>query len=429
MADTVTPAPAAAAVGMQEPSATGSGRPHFPALDGFRGIAAIIVLISHVGYESGFSIRTAWGAPIMRMDIGVTLFFVLSGFLLYRPYAAWHAGQGRQPRTGRFLWARALRIFPAYWVMLTVVVLTIHQHDVTPKILTLSYLLLQTYEPSVILDAIGHTWTLCTEISWYVFLPVLALVLFRPSRRSARAQVRIELAVVALFIVTGLVYGALVRGTTLINPYVGGYWLPHFLGWFGAGMGLAVLSVHNGTRIAAGFRALAAAPGTCWLAAAAVYALACTPITGPRLLVALNVWEGLAREVLYLTAALLFLLPGVLGDANSAINRALAKPAGVFLGNISYSIYLWHFPMMKMVFRWTDTPAFGGRFLLNLGVLCVVTLVLATLSWYVVEKPALSLKSWRPPRRITAPLADPVRAWVARHRGPRALRLARRPAP
>jgi peptidoglycan/LPS O-acetylase OafA/YrhL len=400
-----TPGVAAAEAGEARPVP----RPHFPALDGYRGIAALLVLVSHVGYQSGFSISNTFGAPVMRMDIGVTLFFVLSGFLLYRPFAAWHAGQGRQPRAGAFLWNRALRIFPAYWLMLTVVMLTIHRHDLTPRIVTASYLLLQTFEPSLLLDAVGHTWTLCTEMSWYLFLPVLALLLTRPPGRLARVQRRIELGVVAAFFVIGIGFGVIVRGTTLLNPYIAGHWLPHYLGWFGAGMGLAVLSVHPGSRVAAVARSLAAAPGTCWAAALAVYALACTAISGPRLLTALDPWEGLMREILYLGASVLFLLPGVLGPADSRVSRALGSRVGVYLGNISYAVYLWHFPLLRVTFGWTDTPAFGGRFLLNLVVLLAVTLAIATLSWQLVERPALSLKSWRPSVALTARLAPLLR--------------------
>jgi peptidoglycan/LPS O-acetylase OafA/YrhL len=374
----------------------------FPALDGLRGAAALMVLVNHVGYESGFSFTGIVGGLVSRLDIGVTIFFVLSGFLLYRPFAEWHLGDRPRPAVRRYAWHRALRILPAYWVLAAVVMLTIDRELVTARVATATALLLQTYQGGLLLPSLGQTWTLCTELSWYVALPALALVLRRRGTRSPRAQVLLELAVVGAFVVIGLTWSGLARSDAgWLDPFLSGFWLPHYLGWFGAGMALAVLWAYerHSPRAVAPLRALGAAPGTCWAAAFAVFALAATPLTGPRILLALSPAEGVARDLLYLVAAGLVVLPCVFGTEGAPVMRALSGRTARYLGEISYAVYLWHFPMKTVTFGWTGTAPFTGHFLLNLAVLLPVTLVLASASWYLVEKPALRLRTWTPRRR------------------------------
>src|SRR5690348_13119201 len=91
-----------------------------PALDVLRAVGAAVVVGAHVGFATGATADPAWGGLLARMDVGVCLFFVLSGFLLFRPYAYATAQQNSRPGAGRYLWRRARRILPAYW--LTVVV-------------------------------------------------------------------------------------------------------------------------------------------------------------------------------------------------------------------------------------------------------------------------------------------------------------------
>ena len=87
-------------------------RSGFPALNGVRGAAALLVLVSHVGYESGASFSGIAGGLLSRAEIGVTIFFVLSGFLLYHPYARSHLEGATPPAVGRYLWRRLL--LPAF---------------------------------------------------------------------------------------------------------------------------------------------------------------------------------------------------------------------------------------------------------------------------------------------------------------------------
>ncbi|MBK9435725.1 MAG: acyltransferase [Micrococcales bacterium] len=76
--------------------------PHrFRTLDGYRAIAVLAVVTTHVAYFSGIVVITAWGHMFARMDIGVTIFFLLSGFLLYRPWSRRRCTTAAGPRPAR----------------------------------------------------------------------------------------------------------------------------------------------------------------------------------------------------------------------------------------------------------------------------------------------------------------------------------------
>jgi peptidoglycan/LPS O-acetylase OafA/YrhL len=97
------------------------GNPRFPLFDSLRGIAVLAVVIFHVAFITGaLNVRVAGDVLGVLGDVGVVLFFVISGFLLYRPFVAARAHGRRPPDPVRYARRRALRIVPAYWVALTV---------------------------------------------------------------------------------------------------------------------------------------------------------------------------------------------------------------------------------------------------------------------------------------------------------------------
>ena len=93
----------------------------FPTLNALRAIGAILVVLTHSAFNTG-RINDGWtGAMLARFDFGVTLFFVLSGFLLSRPFFL-RAFQNRPaPATTHYLWKRALRVLPLYWAVVLAV--------------------------------------------------------------------------------------------------------------------------------------------------------------------------------------------------------------------------------------------------------------------------------------------------------------------
>ncbi|TMK55405.1 MAG: acyltransferase, partial [Actinobacteria bacterium] len=140
-----------------------------------------------------------------QMDIGVPVFFVISGFLLYRPFVAARLSGRPSMGAGMFWWRRALRIFPAYWVAL-IAVSTLFDWELSRPIDSVKafiehFFLLQVYSSDrVIGGPVQQSWTLAVEVAFYLFLPIYAWCVSRARPRRA-SLLGIELGGVALLYV------------------------------------------------------------------------------------------------------------------------------------------------------------------------------------------------------------------------------------
>ncbi|MGZ4597098.1 MAG: acyltransferase family protein, partial [Actinomycetes bacterium] len=146
-----------------------------PALDGVRGLAALMVVLTHVGFQTGETARGVPGALLARADFGVALFFVLSGLLLYRPWAHADGTAGPGPSWRRYYWRRALRILPGYWLALVAVLLLAPRTGRGPGDVVANATLTQIYGSGHLLADFTQTWSLCTEVAFYVALPLTAV--------------------------------------------------------------------------------------------------------------------------------------------------------------------------------------------------------------------------------------------------------------
>jgi peptidoglycan/LPS O-acetylase OafA/YrhL len=394
---TSAPAGVAAVAGSEARPAAHAPRPArlpaLPMLDGLRAVAALAVLLTHVAYQTGEVARGAGGALLARFDAGVAVFFVLSGFLLYRPHAAVVAGAGEPPPLRRYLLRRVARIVPAYWVALAAVVLTARS---APAGQVLAHLgLAQTYW-GALFPTFTQTWSLCTEAAFYAVLPVLALAV---RRAAAWRGPGAEWAVLGGLAAAGYGYIAVVRGFGLPDRAL--LWLPGHLDWFAAGMAVAALWArgHAGApptgrlgrtwRVA---RQLADWPGTCWAAAGVLLALASTPVAGPLTLAPIPGLAALVKEALYAVVGAVLLLPAALGDSRrSGLGAVLAAPATRYLGRISYAVFLWHLLVLRGTYALTGWEPFSGHLLAVALLTTVGSVAVAALSWTVVERPALAL--------------------------------------
>ncbi len=103
---------------------TGADR-SFPALNAVRAVGALAVVATHVGFDTGEIGVGAHGAVLSRLDFGVALFFVISGFLLSRPFFLAREAGGPRPGYGHYLWKRALRVLPLYWATVVLALLVL----------------------------------------------------------------------------------------------------------------------------------------------------------------------------------------------------------------------------------------------------------------------------------------------------------------
>src|SRR5688500_10442780 len=218
------------------------GNPRFPLMDSMRAIAALCVVVTHASGLTAFNAENPLGAVTARLNVGVTVFFLISGFLLYRPFvrAAHHGLQ--PPRIGRFFRRRALRIVPAYWLALTTLAIWPGLAGVFTGDWWAYYGFAQIYSDQYILGRIGPAWSLCIEVTFYLVLPFYAAAMARVYAARGRARaVEIELLALAALA------GASVLARTIVHraddqvtfPST----LPGTFTWFALGMGLAVASV------------------------------------------------------------------------------------------------------------------------------------------------------------------------------------------
>jgi peptidoglycan/LPS O-acetylase OafA/YrhL len=371
-----------------------------PALDAVRVIGALAVVGHHVGFATGVNTGGGpWSGWFARLDVGVAVFFVLSGFLLWRPHAHARTTATAAPGAGRYLWRRAMRILPAYWVTVVVCLLVLPRNDDARygdwvRHLTLT----QIYTPDHLKHGLSQTWSLATEVAFYVLLPLLPLVLLRGRRRTGRPLLILGagLAVTVAWVV--------LMGADVLSLSLHTMWLPAYGLWFAAGMALA--TVHVALRNDYGLRwrfldDLGGAPLACWTAALAVFAIATTPVAGPLDLAEPAATEFGLKMVLYATFAVLLMLPIAFGPETRS-KAAFSSGTARWLGTVSYGLFLWHPFVLESYYAVTGRPEFTGSVPSTFLVVTAGGLVLAAVSYYVVERPCQRLSHrWPRPRRST----------------------------
>lgn len=368
------------------------GNPRFPLLDSMRALAALAIVLTHTASVTNFNADNALGAFTARLNMGVALFFLLSGFLLYRPFVAARL-DGRPPvRIRDYTRRRILRIVPAYWVALTLLALW-------PGLIAFwdgpwwrSYLFTQIYfKDGLIAQGIFAAWTLCIEISFYLALPFLAAGL----SRFAGQRWKRELG--ALFVL-GLASVTLRSG---LEAAGGGYVLQNtiaaYLDWFCWGMAFAILSVvfWGRERESRVLRVVVDRPWVPWALAAVSFWIVSTQLDLPRtFFLTYTQANFLGEHLLYAITAALLLLPAVFGDWHGGWpRRLLAWPVLAWLGLVSYGIFLYHGPLVLQLGEWRADEWLPGSGYLSLTLVAVAMAVAcAAVSYYLVERPLLRFK-------------------------------------
>lgn len=364
-------------------------------MEGFRAIAAMSVLVYHVYYYAAPDGRAVdlgvFTKIVDNFRAGVTLFFVLSGFLLYRVFVGAALRGGSMPSVRRYLRNRALRILPAYWVILIAVALVFQSELLTTPLMLLgNLLLLQNYVPPYLAGGeqglgIVPAWSLVIEVSFYVLVPILGYIAVRLAARRGLG-VAAALVPVGAMLAAGIVAKAISRAMEPSDALaIWNHALPTHADWFAAGMALAVARVlHEDGRL--DLRRTWVAAGTL---GAALFAVFSAKLYYQGTLSGLE--QQTANAILF-AVALGFV---VLSSPQARAVRWLSLRPVVFLGLASYSLFLVHDPIVRGFRDWGLT--FGGRsgFAVNLAVIGVVSVALATAAYLYVERPALARKrSW-----------------------------------
>src|SRR6201992_3304343 len=164
-----------------------SGPDGVASLTGFRAVAALLVVGTHAAYTTGKYIEGYYGLFCSRMEIGVPIFFVLSGFMLFRPWVKSASTGGPPPSLSRYAWHPVLRIMPAYVITVLFAYVLYHFRDAGPnpghswtgllRNLTLTQIYAEGYLGKYLHQGLTQMWSLAVEAAFYVVLPVLAYVL------------------------------------------------------------------------------------------------------------------------------------------------------------------------------------------------------------------------------------------------------------
>jgi len=361
-------------------------RTRFPALDGLRAIGALAVLTTHVGFHSGESLNGPFAGLLARLDVGVAIFFAISGFLLYRPHVvAWFDGT-LPPLTLPYLRNRALRILPALWVAVVLAaVLVPHKDSITWVTYLQHATLTQIYFDGLAADGLTQLWSLATEVAFYLLLPVLAKLLTgyeRPTRRS----VRWRLVVLGAFTLLGPAWMA---GANATDHARAGLWLPGYVGWFAVGMGFALWQVarSSGRLGPSALDTLTKIPGTVWGVAVVLLVIAASPVAGPYNLSTPTPGQAFVKSLLYTGIAACVLFPALNPTARSA--RVLGGKVGHIAGDISYGVFAYHVIVLGVVEQVSGYTLFSGRFALLFFPTLVLSAAVAAASYYGMERPIM----------------------------------------
>ena len=381
----------------------------FPLLDSLRAIAMIIVVMAHVAAPAGAREGAALSPYLNRLAVGLTMFFLISAFLLYRPFVRARVDGKRRPNVAAYGWGRFLRIVPGYWMALIVTSLWLG----TAGVLTLTgapqyFGFAQIYSNETALGGIAVAWSLCVEVTFYVFLPIFAAAMWRLPGRTRSSRIAGEFWVIGGLILFSVGYKVLVSQTGLHEHSAALLALPAYLDWLAAGMGLAVLSVwlEGRDRSPAPLRVVDRWPVLPWLGALVAFWVVSTQIGLEGGFPRPDEIGYLAEHMLYLLVGFLLFLPAVFGDpSRGVVRKILANPVLAYLGLISYGIFLYHLAVIEQLKDWNlGSIGFIHPYILWPVATLVIASAIATVSWYGLERPALSLKRLVGGKREPQPL-------------------------
>ncbi|MDH6679825.1 peptidoglycan/LPS O-acetylase OafA/YrhL [Rhodococcus sp. LBL1] len=340
-------------------------------LTGLRAVAALLVVGAHAAFWTGRYTPDVAGGAFSRLEIGVALFFVLSGFLLFRPWLRAAAGQGELPSTTTYLWHRARRILPAYWItVVATYAIYLFRDDAGETGLGWSgfvrnMTLTQIYGPGHLHNGLTQMWSLAVEATFYLLLPVLGWFLVVVVCRREWHPVRLAVALLGVVAITPL--WTLITHNTGIS-FTARLWLPGFIAWFAGGMLLALASVtlKRCNPYGAGLLALY------------FLLLALTPLAGEATIVPADAAQAVTKSMLFLLFATTLIAPLVIGNRHGPLGRLCSSAPMVWLGEISYEFFLVHLVVMEFVVDMLGYQTFQGS---TAGVFIVTVAFTVPIAW------------------------------------------------
>ncbi len=344
---------------------------HRPDIDGLRAVAVLLVVLYHVGVPG-----------ITGGFVGVDVFFVISGYLITSLLVLEAETHGRISLSD-FYARRVRRLFPALMIVMLVTValgavflLPVfgEQTKLVKSAVATSLYLSNFYfweytgnyfDGPAELEPMLHTWSLAVEEQFYLFWPLLiisVMVVCRPGSAVFRRNVGIAMAVILVLSFAASVW------STAAYPRAAYYLMPSRAWQFAVGGLIAAVPSGNrdGNTLAGAFLSLLGLLTVVW---SAIHLTAKSPFPG---LNALAPTLGAGAVIL-----------GGLLNPTSVAARLLAIRPMVFIGLLSYSWYLWHWPLLSIA----KSAALQAHDLPRDALLGAAAFVAAAITYYVVENP------------------------------------------
>jgi peptidoglycan/LPS O-acetylase OafA/YrhL len=405
-------------------------RPHYPCLEGLRTLGVMALFFQHTGYSTGIQQRAGF-SWMGHLEWGPGMFFVLSAFLLYQPFAIAAFSDRAPMRWGPFMKARLLRVLPAYWVTITLLILFFRADPDDPfsggvKVFGWRdaievYTLTQVYDPVNFAAGITAAYTLCTELVFYLVVPLFGAWLVRASRgRTLDERLQLQLLALGALSVAAFAWRQVVYAP--VRPQGGTFcaanpdswrcaavrWFPGYLDYFCLGAAVAAVAVWLMLRDEpprwAAF--VGRVPELWWGLFAATFVLYSRRY-GTFGLETVAIGEYQIRYYLVGLMCLLLLLPGAIGDPMRGPVRAFLRWRPIaYTGLVSYGVYLWHQGWTDKAMEWTGSVPFRANFVVVTGLAVALSMLAATLSWYGLERP-VNRRRTVPLRRWLRPLGSP----------------------
>jgi peptidoglycan/LPS O-acetylase OafA/YrhL len=366
---------------------------HLRQLDGIRFLAVAMVLFDH--WMSG-RVELPLGA------LGVTIFFVLSGFLITRILLSSKDKLANEPNGGlgkymkTFYIRRTLRIFPVYYLTLFVLYL-VNEPPVRRTIGWLALYATNLYMAyyTTWMGTVDHLWSLAVEEQVYLFFP---LMLFIVPRKLVPAT--------ALLMIVGAVAMRYVLYRARLPWFIGYVTMPACLDSFGLGALMAFWWLYQRDRFELVFRhSIWIWASIALLTAIVVYTKImpaipdATGLPGHHNIMS-DVWERLAASLIGF-----FLIGRAVLGFGGPMKWILEHPVSQYMGRISYGLYLYHNFVFNVYHtqpthfslrawrRITDIlPFLNSTYFFQFSYFLAITVVLATISWYLIERPINNLK-------------------------------------
>jgi peptidoglycan/LPS O-acetylase OafA/YrhL len=405
-------------------------------LDGVRGLLCLMIAITHV--TTHYSPKTAATWQTGLFGFSLVYFFVLSGFLLFLPYVRNLVDErAKMPDVTDYLVHRLARIIPCYLVIFLFVnyvlqiayvqnpaIQPLGTDDGTgmitdPGMLISNLTLTQTYFPAYIQTGINPSWSLTLEYAFYTSLPLLGFLLFKLRKKSTKNPFVLAALAPLILLVIGFVGRSLtplVYANSSTTDFILLNWGPNWSAVFAKsfltnadnfalGMLAAIVFValeHGALRerIAKRVRMLSA-----------VAILPVFLLSGVLLVVA-NQYATMGVSVVAALMILVIIAPLGRGQKTKLAVWLDARPIR-YVGEVSLSAYLWHFPMLLLLGRlgWMAGDTLPGM-LRNIVLLLTCTILAATVTYYGVEKPGMNYAK-RLRAKKKASTAKPAPAAVA----------------